>query len=187
MLVSLVPLTLLGLALLGAFGLQDVWTNSLGPTIKARVTLPVYRGIDFSVKKIFAEDTIGLILVASALALWNISRGMRIVMKALNVIHDAKETRSGRRLVATDVALALAFVLCVNGAFLLVVTVPRLGGGTALRAQGWTLGGAGTGSTRSGSNVGSAPSASGRSAQVPRALLRRSISFRTSPADRGVP
>jgi len=128
-LVSLVPLTLLGLALLGSFGLQDVWTNSLGPTIKAPVTLPVYRGIDFSVKRIFDEDTIGLIVFAAALALWNISRGMRIVMKALNVIHDTKESRSGRRLVATDVALALAIGLCVIGAFLLVVTVPRLAGG----------------------------------------------------------
>jgi len=139
-LVSLVPLTLLGLALLGVFGLEDVWTNSLGPTIKARVTLPVYRGIDFSVKKIFHEETLGLIAFAALLALWNIARGMRIVMKALNVIHDHKETRGTKRLVVTDVALALAVGLCLIGAFLAVVAVPRLADGflgVVLYVTGW--------------------------------------------------
>ena len=33
-LVALVPLTLLGLALLGVFGLEDVWTDTMAPALK---------------------------------------------------------------------------------------------------------------------------------------------------------
>jgi membrane protein len=128
-LASLVPLTLLGLALLGVFGLQDVWRDSLAPALQDRVTRPVYRGIDYTVQQLFREDSAAVIAFAAALALWHISRGMRITMKALNVIHDEKESRSWRRLLLTDLVLALVIGTCVIGAFVLVVTLPRLAHG----------------------------------------------------------
>jgi len=121
-----VPLTLLGFALLGAFGFEDVWRDSIGPAIQARVTRPVYSGIDYSVERIFQQETVGLIVPASLLVLWHLSRGMRIVMKALNAVHDKDETRSRQRLLVMDFALAVVAGACVVGAFLVVVTVPRL-------------------------------------------------------------
>jgi uncharacterized BrkB/YihY/UPF0761 family membrane protein len=54
-LVALVPLTLLGLALLSEFGLQGVWRDSIAPAVKAHATQPAYDAIDFSVEKIFAR------------------------------------------------------------------------------------------------------------------------------------
>lgn len=36
-LVALVPLTLLGLALLSAFGLEEVWRDSVAPAIEAQL------------------------------------------------------------------------------------------------------------------------------------------------------
>jgi membrane protein len=128
-LASLVPLTLLGLALLGAFGLEDVWRDSLGPALQKRVTGAVYKGIDFTVEQTFKENAAGLIAFASLLALWHISRGMRIVMKALNAIHDQKESRPWHRLLLVDAALALVVGACVTGAFVLVVTLPRVAHG----------------------------------------------------------
>lgn len=123
------PLTLIGLALIGEFGFEDVWRDSIGPAIRARVTHPVYSGIDYSVERTFQQETVGLIVFASLLVLWHFSRGMRIVMKALNAVHDKDETRSWQRLLVTDVALALVVTTCVVGAFLVVVTVPRLSTG----------------------------------------------------------
>jgi len=139
-LASLVPLTLLGLGLLGAFGLEDVWRDSIGPAIRERVTRPVYSGIDSTVERIFEENAAGLIVFGSLLALWHISRGMRIVMKALNVVHDQKETRPWPRLLLVDVTLALVVGTCVIGAIVLVVTVPRLAHGllrVPLHAVAW--------------------------------------------------
>lgn len=131
MLASLVPLTLLGLALLGVFGLEDVWRDSVGPAVEQRVTGPVFFGIDYTVEEIFRQESVGLVAFASLLLLWHVSRGMRIVMKALNAIHDRREDRSPARLWATDLALALVLCAALVSAFLLVTLLPRLAEGAA--------------------------------------------------------
>ena len=144
-LVSLVPLTLLGLGLLGVLERKDLWRDDLGPAVKDRVTLPVYRGIDSTVEKIFAESAWTLVAFAALLALWHVSRGIRVVMKALNAIHDKRERRSAKQLLATDIALSLVLGAALTGAFLLVVFVPRLAGGVAsllLQVAAWLGAGA---------------------------------------------
>jgi membrane protein len=128
-LVSLVPLVLLGLALLGMLGLEDVWTDSLAPAVQERVSAPVFTAIDFSVEEIFRSDSAGLIAFASLLLLWELSRAVRAVMVALNVIHDVDESRSAARVLATTVALAVAIGLAVVGSVLAVTVLPRLGEG----------------------------------------------------------
>src|SRR5919199_3751134 len=65
-LVALVPLTLLGLGVLGALGLSGVWKNSVAPAIEPRVTQPVFHAIDYSVKRILSSDKASLIVFASA-------------------------------------------------------------------------------------------------------------------------
>lgn len=64
-LISVIPLALLGLGLLGALGLQSTWHNSIAPAIKPRVLGPVYDGINASVEKILTSGTAGLIAFAS--------------------------------------------------------------------------------------------------------------------------
>jgi membrane protein len=135
-LVSLVPLALLGLALLGAFGLEGVWRDELGPTVEKRVTREVYEAIDSSVERIFRTSSLGLIVFASALLLWELSRAVRTAIKALNAIHDVKETRSARRLAAIDLGLSLVLAVCVVTSMLLVAVLPRLvDGGASIAAS----------------------------------------------------
>jgi membrane protein len=139
-LASLVPLTLLGLGLLGVFGREDIWREELGPAIKERVSMPVYTGIDYTVERIFDRSAWGLVAFAEALAMWHVSRGTRIVMLALNKIHDVGETRSWQRQLAIDVMLAASLIAAVTAAFLLVVGLPRLttgGAATALKVLAW--------------------------------------------------
>ena len=126
-LISLVPVTLLGLALLGTLGLEDVWTDSLAPAIQDRVTAPVFTAIDFSVEEIFASGSAGLIVFASLLLLWELSRAVRAIMVALNVIHEVEEQRSGRRLFVITVGLATVIGLALIGSALSVTVLPRLG------------------------------------------------------------
>lgn len=127
LLVALVPLVLLGLALLGALGLEDVWTDTLAPAVEERVSSPVFTAIAFSVEEIFASGSAGLLAFASLLLLWEVTRAVRAVTLALNAIHDVEETRSWRRLAVTTLALAVAAGLCVVGSLLSVIVVPRLG------------------------------------------------------------
>jgi membrane protein len=127
-LVALVPLTLLGLALLHAFGLEDVWTSSVAPAIKGHVTQPVYTAINFSVNKIFSSSAAGLIVFAAALLVWDMTWAMTITIEALNELHDIDEPRSRWRRTVVAVALAVATILCVVSAVLAVVLGPRPGG-----------------------------------------------------------
>jgi membrane protein len=128
-LISVIPLALLGLGLLGALGLQDTWNNSIAPAIKPRVLPAVYDGINASVDKIFSSSSAGLIVFAAALALWDLSLGMSGVMRALNHVHDVKEDRSTVRRCLVAAALAVGVGVCVIGAILLLVVAPRAHGG----------------------------------------------------------
>jgi membrane protein len=130
-LVALVPLTLLGLALLGALGLRDVWADTIAPTIEGRVTPPVYGAIDYSVDRILSSGTAGLIALAVVLLLWDLFWAVSAVVLALNRIHDAKETRSARRRLLTRLWLAVAVGCCLVGAALVVLVAPKAVEGAA--------------------------------------------------------
>jgi membrane protein len=125
---SLVPLSLLGIALLGELGREDVWTKDAAPTLQKRFDEPVYHAIDFAVKKIFAHDSVGLIVFAAALTLWYVSGGVRAIMNGINRIYDADETRSFWLRWALSFGLAVIVVAGIVGAALLVEAVPTPSG-----------------------------------------------------------
>jgi membrane protein len=129
-LVSLPALALLTLGLLSATGKREVWDETLGPTIRDRVTAPVFTGVDFSVDRIFETGAAGLIALAAALLVWELARAVRTVTKALNVIFGCDETRSWKALAAIDVALALGVGAILALAVLVVAIVPRLADGS---------------------------------------------------------
>jgi membrane protein len=126
--IALIPLLLLGLGLLGALGLQDTWSNSIAPTIKPRVTEPVYEAINYSAEKILSSGTASLILFAAALVIWDLAVGVWAIMDALNRIHDVEESRSRTRRLLTAGGLAFAVGACVITAVLVVTVAPRAGG-----------------------------------------------------------
>jgi membrane protein len=141
-LVSLVPLALLGLGLMGAFGLEDVWHDTLAPAIRERVTSPVFEGIDHTVERIFDSSSAGLIVFASLLLLWEVSRGVRAIMVVFNEIHEVDEGRSVPRLLVTTLVLAVAICVALIASILVVAAVPRLASGlaeTALELAGWAV------------------------------------------------
>ena len=131
-LVSLIPLTLLGLALLGALGLEDVWRESVAPPVEKRVTPQVFEAIDSSVETIFASGAAGVIAFAGALALWHLTMAMRATTVALNKIHGKPESRPFARRIALSIGLAVATAACLIGSVLVLVAAPRVGDG-ALR------------------------------------------------------
>ena len=123
---ALVPLTLLGLAVLGAVGQRHVWKNTMFPALKPHVQPATARAIDTAVEKIFSTDSAGLIVFASILALWYISGSVRGVMTATNRIYECDETRSWKVRYPLSIGLAAAIALCVIGAALAVLAGPAL-------------------------------------------------------------
>jgi len=125
-LVALVPLLLLGIALLGAFGLEDVWQDSIAPELQDRFTKPVYEAIDYSARQIFRDPKLGLILFASLLLLWEAVRAVRAVSNALNDIHEVAERRRGWRVFVVTLGLAVACSGLIIVAALELIVAPRL-------------------------------------------------------------
>jgi membrane protein len=132
--ISLVPLVLLGLGVLGALGLKSVWRDTIGPAIRDRVTQAVYHGIDSSVEKILSSGTAGLIAFAAVLLLWDLSLAITVVMESLNRIHDVEERRSRWRRAVVAGGLAAVVAVCLVGSVLVVATLGRVGAGGGVEA-----------------------------------------------------
>jgi membrane protein len=131
-LVSVVPLSLLALAVLGALGKSSVWTDDVAPVIHERVTPPVFHAIDYSAQRVLNHGTAGLIAFASALFVWDLAWSIRATMEALSAIHGVEERRSQRRRFVRSLMLAVACGGLVILAFLAVAA----GGGIAEGAAG---------------------------------------------------
>lgn len=125
---ALIPLFLLGLALLGALGLGHVWDDSLAPPVRSRVTEPVYHAIDFTGRRIVSNGTAGTIVFAGLLSAWYLTAAVRVVMEALNTIHDVEDTRPWWRRALVAVGLAVVVGVALVTSFI----VASAGGGSGV-------------------------------------------------------
>ena len=130
---SLIPLSLLGLAILGATGQEHVWRETIGPAIQPHLQRPTFHAIDYGVEKIFSTETVGLIVFASLLALWYISGSVRAFMGGINQIYEVKDERPWPLRYAISVGLAACIAVGVIGSMLLTIVASKVGN-EALRA-----------------------------------------------------
>lgn len=136
LLIALVPLTLLSLALLGSFGQEHVWNDTLGPAVAGKVTPPVYAGIDGTVQKIFQTPGAALIAIGVVLSIWDVSGGVRASMGALNRVYETDEKRPTALRFGVSIGIGIAVIVLVVGALLVVVAAPNLASHGALH---WPL------------------------------------------------
>jgi membrane protein len=127
-LVAFVPLALLSIALLGALGLEETWRDAIAPPLQDKLQPKVFDAVDFVVRQILEQPTLGLILLASALLLWETARGVRAVSRALNTIHQVEERRSWQRVAVVTLGLSVAVALCVIAAAFSTIVLGRAGG-----------------------------------------------------------
>jgi membrane protein len=125
-LVGLVGLAFLAVALLEPLGQVDFWSEHAAPAIEPKLTQPTFYAIDAAVEKIVANNSIGLIAFAAALAVWQVSGSVRAVMDALNTIVDAEENRSPVQRFALSVVLAVAVIALIACALVVVAVGGRL-------------------------------------------------------------
>jgi membrane protein len=126
---SLVPLSLLGIALLGAIGREDIWTKHMAPAIQSRFDPPIYHAVDYGVKKIFDHDSLGIVVFAALLTIWYVSGGVRGIMSGFNRIYEVGDKRPFWIRWPVSLGLAVCVVSGVVGAMLLVEAVPTPKGG----------------------------------------------------------
>jgi membrane protein len=93
MFIAAVACTLFGLGILGAAHQQQLWHTTVAPQIEPRVLPRVFDGINQTVERVFSSSTAGLLALASALAVWEVSGIIRAAIGALDEIYETPEPR----------------------------------------------------------------------------------------------
>ena len=123
---ALPPLLLFSFGLLGFLSLDEVWRDDIAPDVKAAVSADVFRVVDDTVNRVVSEQQLFWATGGAVLALWEVSGGVRITMRALNRIYEFEEKRPLREQFALSIALAAALTALVLSAIVIVKFGPFL-------------------------------------------------------------
>src|SRR5580765_8949268 len=93
MFIAAVACTLFALGILGATHKQQLWRQTIGPALEPKVLPHVFDGIDQTVNRVFSSSTAGLLALAAALAVWEVSGIIRASIGALDEIYETPEER----------------------------------------------------------------------------------------------
>lgn len=118
-LVALVAVALLTVAVLGEIGRTDVWTKEIGPRVQSKVLPDVYAGANAVVTKIFTTSSLGLIVLASVIAIVQIAGVVRTCRAALLRIYGQNEDRPWSTRFPLSIGIAVVLTAALLGAILL--------------------------------------------------------------------
>ena len=93
MFIAAVACTLFALGILGVSHQERLWRQTIGPAIEPKVLTHVFDGIDQTVNRVFSSSSVGLLALASALAVWEVSGIIRAGIGALDEIYETPEPR----------------------------------------------------------------------------------------------
>jgi membrane protein len=115
---ALVPMALLALGLLSAFGATGVFTHDVAPTLKQNLSGPVYHAVNDTVRKVLADQHLFWVTLGAAIAVWEVSGAMRATMQVLNRVYGVEEKRSFGRKLAESIVLStpVTFMLLLASA-----------------------------------------------------------------------
>jgi membrane protein len=93
MFIAAVACILFALGILGVTGEQQLWRKTIGPAIEPKVLPHVFDGINQTVNRVFSSSSAGLLALAAALAVWEVSGIVRAGIGALDEIYETPEPR----------------------------------------------------------------------------------------------
>jgi membrane protein len=119
-LIAAVACSLFALGILGAAHERRLWKSTIGPAIKPKVLPDVFAGIDQTVQRVFSSSTAGLLALAAALAVWEVSGIIRASIGALDEIYETEEPRPWWVRFPVSFGLAVIFLASVLGAIAVI-------------------------------------------------------------------
>jgi membrane protein len=104
---AIVPFLLFSLALLGFLSLEGVWAD-IAKQIKPNMSAPAFRLVDSTAKTVLTSKQGFWLTAGFALAMWEMSGGIRAIMGGLAVIYEIKDRRSWMERMRRSILLAIA-------------------------------------------------------------------------------
>jgi membrane protein len=137
---AVVPLALVGLGLLGAFELAEVWSDEIAPRVQDEASPAAFQVIDDTVRKVLDQKQIFWVTVGALIAIWEVSGAMRAVMAVLSRVYQRADERSVAERGFLSIWLAALVTALLLGAVAAVVVLPRWIDGFGGTILGWALG-----------------------------------------------
>jgi membrane protein len=128
-LLAVVPLLLFVLGLVGFLGLGELWVTEAAPAIRPHLSVAAFSMVDGTVSQVLTQGRGFWMTAGAAIAIWQVSGAIRVVMRALNEVYGATEERTLWRQIAVSSALSVVVML-----LLLVALASVQFGGGAIRA-----------------------------------------------------
>jgi membrane protein len=124
---AIVPFLLFGLGLIGFLNLDSAWTD-IAKNIKPHMSGPAFNVVDSTAEKVLHQKQAFWVTVGLAVALWEVSGGMRTIMGGLGLIYDCDENRSWFERTSRSLLLAVIVSVLVIAAIAVAWTGPLLYG-----------------------------------------------------------
>ncbi len=142
-LLTLIPLLLFAVGVLGALGLEEVWRSDLAPQARESLSPPAFKLLDDAITAVFEGQVAFWVTVGALIVIWEGSSVVRAATHVLNAIYAVAETRSDREqfLVSFATAAAVTVLLVAAVAFPRLATHVAPSGvlGAVVSALGWIL------------------------------------------------
>src|SRR5690242_21790944 len=87
---AVVPFLLFGLGLIGFFHLDNVWAD-IAKSIKPHMSNAAFKVVNDTAKKVVTQKQVWWVTIGFALAIWQVSGGVRTIMGGLTAIYDVEE------------------------------------------------------------------------------------------------
>jgi membrane protein len=114
---AIVPFLLFVLGLIGFLNIEGVWAD-IAKNLKPNVSANAFKLLDSTAKQVLTQKQVFWVTAGFALAMWEMSGGIRAVMRGLNEIYEIEERRSWLQRMRTSILLAIvvSFLLIVAAA-----------------------------------------------------------------------
>jgi membrane protein len=121
---AIVPFLLFGLGLLAFFSFQHAWSQDIAPQIKPHLSQAAFTVVNDSVNKVLGQKQLFWVTAGFALAMWEISGGIRTIMGVLDMVYESTDRRSFWQRMRVSLLLALVVSALVLAAIALVWLAP---------------------------------------------------------------
>jgi membrane protein len=124
---AIVPFLLFGFGLIGFLNLGGAWAD-LAKNIKPHMSQPAFAVVNDTAKKVLTSKQIWWVTIGFALAMWEVSGGVRTIMGGLNRTYGCEESRSWIERMSRSLAIALVISALILGAIAVAWAGPLLYG-----------------------------------------------------------
>lgn len=139
MLTVVVPFALFTTALLGFFGLEQIYDRDVAPKLQDQVSIPAYALIDDTVRQVLGSRHVEWVTIGLGIAVWQLSGVVRTVGSTLDHLFGVRAKPPFRERLGRSLMVAAGVAACLLGALCAAAVAPLVYGdvGPILGAVLW--------------------------------------------------